>query len=219
VHRVFLVTALIALFKEMPKKLNELPVFMSKKDEQILSVIASRIKGLRAPAFTDWFNARKGCFPGAAPGAELSPQYETVLLDTRQLERAATELSLWERQGIRVMSILSEDYPPLLKQIYDPPLVLYYRGTLSSSFYSIPVLAMVGARQADSSAMQIAADFAQALTQRGNCIISGLAYGIDAAAHTGALRAKSGFPTIAVLGSGADIIYPQSHQRLAGCII
>ncbi|MEI7569795.1 MAG: DNA-processing protein DprA, partial [Alcaligenaceae bacterium] len=94
------------------------------------------------------------------------------------------------------------------------PLVLYARGALSR--LTQDALAIVGARNATADGLDHAQAFAQYLAQQGFAIVSGLAHGIDAAAHRGALKAGlEGGGTIAVLGTGADIIYPATHRSLA----
>lgn len=107
-----------------------------------------------------------------------------------------------------------EDYPKLLKEISDPPLVLYGHGLLSA--FSQPKLAMVGSRNPSITGRENAKHFAKELSALGITIVSGLALGIDAEAHHGCLVA--GGQTIAVLGTGIDCIYPRSHTKLAELI-
>ena len=109
-------------------------------------------------------------------------------------------------------------YPGLLRQTADAPMVLYAKGNLSR--LAQPALAIVGARNATPDGLENAKDFACALARRGWCVVSGLAQGIDAAAHRGALRAgEHGAGTIAVLGTGADVIYPRNHTDLSRNIL
>lgn len=117
--------------------------------------------------------------------------------------------------------ILTQDqtqYPALLRQIADAPIVLFAKGALSR--LEQPALAIVGARQATPDGLEYASDFANALARQGWCVMSGLAQGIDAAAHRGALQAgvKNG-GTIAVLGTGANVVYPRNHTELARRIL
>jgi len=105
----------------------------------------------------------------------------------------------------------SEHYPPLLKEIEDPPIVLYGIGQLS--VFSQPTLAMVGSRNPSITGIDNARHFAKELSQYKITIVSGLALGIDAQAHIGCLEA--GGLTIAVLGTGVDCIYPRRHLKLA----
>ena len=102
-------------------------------------------------------------------------------------------------------------YPPLLKEIPDPPLVLYARGQLSSLLQ--PTVAMVGSRKPSITGRETAWRFAFELAGHHVTVVSGLALGIDAAAHGGCLEA--GGRTIAVMGTGIDCIYPYRHRSLA----
>lgn len=113
--------------------------------------------------------------------------------------------------GIRVLFWPDEDYPPQLAQISDPPIALYVRGSLTQE--DRLALAIVGARKASAYGREVAQHFARKLAERGVTIVSGLAHGVDAAAHRGALEANG--RTLAVLGSGIDVIYPYDHRALA----
>ena len=109
------------------------------------------------------------------------------------------------------VAIIDPEYPPLLREIVDPPFALFHRGDLS--LLQQPMVAMVGSRRASSYGMNAAAHLAQQLVSAGVVIVSGLARGIDAASHQAALDASG--KTIAVLGTGLDLVYPRSHGRLA----
>ncbi len=125
-----------------------------------------------------------------------------------------------------VVGFFDADFPPLLKIIPDPPLVLYYRGAITL-LHNTSAIAVVGARRCTSGGRLLAQQMAKDLSLHGLTIVSGLALGIDGAAHRGALRAaelnasapaKPGL-TVAVLGSGLNHIYPQRHRQLAAEII
>jgi DNA processing protein len=103
------------------------------------------------------------------------------------------------------------DYPELLTQLRDPPETLYIKGNVDA--LHLPALAIVGSRNPTSGGARNAFEFSRHMAGCGFCIVSGLAQGIDAAAHRGALDAGS--PTIAFLGHGIDIVYPPSNQDLA----
>ena len=105
-------------------------------------------------------------------------------------------------------------YPPLLREVADAPVALFVRGDPGA--LSLPQLAIVGSRNATADGAETAYRFAAHLAARGFCITSGLAEGIDAAAHRGALSA--GGSTIAVCGTGLDRIYPAEHRELAARI-
>ena len=114
----------------------------------------------------------------------------------------------------RVMVLGDADYPPLLLHSADPPLLLYLQGR--AALLSARSVAIVGSRQASAQGLDNARAFARTLARNGWAIVSGLAAGIDAAAHEGALDvdAEGGAGTVAVLGTGLDRIYPRSHQAL-----
>ena len=106
-------------------------------------------------------------------------------------------------------------YPRLLEAIYDPPLILYARGSLKA--LEQHGIAVVGTRKPTIYGLQMAQGLASDLGSRGLCVISGLARGIDAAVHRGCI--EGGGMTIAVLGCGVDIIYPREHRQLAQKIL
>jgi DNA processing protein len=108
----------------------------------------------------------------------------------------------------------SKEYPALLREIPDPPKGIYVRGILSSDAFAIGI---VGTRRATPGGKTTAREFARALARAGIIIVSGLAFGIDAAAHEGCL--EGGGKTIAVLAGGLDKVYPESNTRLAEKIL
>lgn len=113
--------------------------------------------------------------------------------------------------GIHILLAGSPGYPELLDEIPDPPAVLYARGNLEALVS--PCVAIVGTRRPTVYGLLQAEEFGADFGERGLCVVSGLARGVDAAAHRGCLE-KEG-TTIAVLGSGIDIIYPREHRHLA----
>jgi DNA processing protein len=123
--------------------------------------------------------------------------------------------------GNHVLTLADEHYPPLLLEIADPPLLLYAKGRLELMHRES--LAIVGSRNASMQGVLHARQFAQTLSEAGLAIVSGLALGIDTAAHEGALAGAGA--TIAVIGTGADIVYPARNHALAhriadeGCIL
>ena len=125
------------------------------------------------------------------------------------------ELDQIEKQGITILTLNDELYPHILKTIYDPPPILYVKGEIQQK--DSLSLAIVGSRSASTYGKDIAQRLAQSLTRRGFTIVSGLARGIDTAAHKGAL--KAGGRTLAVFGSGIDVIYPRENKSLAEKII
>ena len=113
-----------------------------------------------------------------------------------------------------IVPLGADDYPELLARIDDPPPFLYVKG--DPAFLHLPALAIVGSRNPTSGGTRNAFEFARYLGSSGFCIVSGLAQGIDAAAHRGALDA--GAPTVAFLGHGIDIVYPARNRELAESI-
>lgn len=132
-----------------------------------------------------------------------------------QAEQVRNPLTVPARERVaalraRVITLGDETYPVLLKEIIDPPLALHFRGDLS--LLARPALAIVGSRRASPYGVNAAEHLARQIAGAGIVIVSGGARGIDAAAHHAALDA--GGSTIAVLGTGIDIVYPASNRRL-----
>ena len=124
---------------------------------------------------------------------------------------AEQDLAWMQRAGARLIAISDADFPPLLKQIPDPPLALFLRG--DARLLASPQLAMVGSRNPSVEGRRNAEEFAAYLSRCGLTITSGMALGIDAASHRGAL--KAGGPTLAVWGTGLDRPYPPRNLDLA----
>jgi DNA processing protein len=125
--------------------------------------------------------------------------------------RAAEAIARAGRAGIEMIAWSDAAYPPAIAAIVDPPPVLWLRGCLSA--LEPPAVAVVGSRAGSPYALAVAERLAADLTARGLVVVSGLARGVDSAAHRGALGAAG--TTIAVLGSGADVVYPGEHRPLA----
>ncbi len=119
------------------------------------------------------------------------------------------DLAASRKSGVEILTIKDAAYPPLLAQAPDAPVVLYKKGPLPFPQYAF---AIVGARKASFEGMALAENAGEALASAGVCVISGLARGIDAAAHRGALKGKG--KTIGVLGCGVDICYPSENKAL-----
>jgi DNA processing protein len=127
------------------------------------------------------------------------------------LKDAEKEMEAAAKCDCRLITYAGEEYPPLLRQIADPPLVLYVRGDVQ--VLSQHTVAMVGTRRPSTYGLQVARRLARDLAERRLVIASGMARGIDSAAHHGALEAKG--KTVAVQGRGMDGIYPAENKRLA----
>lgn len=126
------------------------------------------------------------------------------------IRRAEKELDLAKKMGVQVLTLDDPGYPTFLKRIGDPPLVLYVRGELG---VEEPCLGIVGSRKATPYGLNVTQFLSRDLAAAGLTIVSGLARGIDAQAHNASLQA--GGRTVAVLGSGIDVIYPSEHKQLA----
>jgi DNA processing protein len=137
------------------------------------------------------------------------------LASGRARRAAEAELAAATRQGLRIVGLDEPDYPSLLAQIYDPPPVLYVRGRLAGDDATRGV-AVVGSRAASPQGLALAQSLARELAGWGVSVVSGLARGVDSAAHRGALEA--GGRTLAVLGSALDRLYPRENERLAASI-
>ncbi len=157
--------------------------------------------GLRELAQSDTGALRK---LGLSQQAIDALQHPDTAAITRDLE--------WQdKPGNRIMTCHDPDYPVLLLQTETPPPLLYIHG--NAEILSEPLLAMVGSRNPTAAGTRTATDFARHLSAAGLVISSGLALGIDAASHQGALDADA--PTIAVMGTGLDRVYPARHRDLA----
>ena len=147
--------------------------------------------------------------------ADLVPEGGRAgLRSGRAAERADLESAAAARLGITLVALPDPRYPDLLRRIYDPPPVLYVRGVLAED--EAATVAVVGARAATAAGLALARSMARDLAAWGATVVSGLARGIDTAAHEGALDASG--RTVAVLGCGLDRTYPPENERLAGRI-
>ncbi|MBC7812917.1 MAG: DNA-protecting protein DprA [Burkholderiales bacterium] len=132
----------------------------------------------------------------------------------RQIDLDA-QMARVEKAGARLMTLADDDYPPLLRQVPDAPTVLYVRGTITPP--DELALAIVGTRKATNYGYQAAYRLAEQLARRGITVISGLAQGIDTAAHRGAI--DGGGRTFAILGCGVDVAYPRENETLMRSVI
>ena len=157
-----------------------------------------------------------------APAPDLQPVLGSKL--TAKFVQFRKEFNLDERlkeieaKGIRVITQEDDFYSPLLKEISDPPICLYVKGNLENFQFDKDIFfAVVGTRKPTSYGKQTAKRLAYELAAQGVIIVSGLAFGIDAVSHLGALDA--GGKTVAVLGCGVDIIYPKENKNIYGRIL
>jgi DNA processing protein len=149
----------------------------------------------------------------AVPGVGPKIAQSIREIDIGSVERA---LSRWQQTGIRVITFHDPEYPPKLRALEDCPPTLFVRGQSWSPIERS--VALVGRRHPSEDARKIAQNLSSHLADNGYVIVSGLAYGIDAAAHMGALAVPGGC-TLAVVGSGVLSIYPPDHDTLAKAVM
>lgn len=135
-----------------------------------------------------------------------------AFLENRDKIDLESEIEKVAKNNIKVFTLEDEEYPGNLKNIYDPPPVIYVKGNILKA--DLKAIAIVGTRRASRYGLEFAGKLAAELASAGITVISGLALGIDTSAHKGALSA--GGRTIAVLGCGVDIVYPPQNRGLAG---
>jgi DNA processing protein len=125
--------------------------------------------------------------------------------------KVSAAMAWLEADENHLLTLADEDYPRRLLEIADPPCVLFLKGR--RALLGAPALAVVGSRNATAGGIALAEAFSEALSQAGLTIVSGLALGIDAAAHRGGLRGKAS--SIAVVGTGLDLVYPAKNRAIA----
>ena len=128
-----------------------------------------------------------------------------------ELKGINADLEMYSEKGIKVWTIFDDGYPELLRYLSDPPFVLYTKGNfpLDNKTY----IAMVGTTKASAESLELAVNYAIRFSAKGAVIVSGLARGIDTAAHLGAIKSEG--PSYAVLGCGFDNIYPEENETLS----
>ncbi len=146
----------------------------------------------------------------------LPPEAVDTIIARDLLPRAEAEIFSVKKLGGEILLLDDGIYPSLLREIYDPPIVLYVKGAWSDCL-DRPCIGVVGSRRCSTYGQNAAIMLARDLAQRGITVVSGFARGIDAAAHRGALEA--GGRTVAVLGTGIDEVYPRDHKKLVGEIL
>ena len=147
-------------------------------------------------------------------GAGLSASVARSIEAGSAMEDALEQQRLMRATGTTILTYYDDRYPALLKQIYDPPVLLFARGDLG--LLETPGVAIVGTRRPSPYGSSVAERFARELSEAGLLIVSGMARGIDTAAHKACLAAEG--KTVAVLGCGADVIYPAENKNLAAQI-
>ncbi|HWP42427.1 MAG TPA: DNA-processing protein DprA [Blastocatellia bacterium] len=193
-----------------------------KADELIDWIALSFVTGVgsrTAATLIDRLGSPSACFEAASATLEslgLKPVAIEMIRSAEPRLQAERELKGLEKLGGQALVLSDARYPALLKETYDPPIVLYYKGDLEGSFRQPPI-AIVGSRHCSTYGRNVAETLARELGERGVTIISGLARGIDSAAHRGAI--SGGGLTVGVMGTGLDMIYPKENSKLAEKII
>ena len=180
------------------------------------AVALSALPGISRPRAAAAFKALSDqCDGGPAPledvVAACRPDGDIAAIAGEGLRIAEELLAAASNRGIVAVPIWLPAYPALLRTIVDPPPVLWVRGDVEA--LATRAVAIVGSRAATAYALEVATRLARELAQRRVTVVSGLARGADAAAHLGCL--DGGGKTIAVLGSGPDVVYPAEHRDLA----
>jgi DNA processing protein len=147
----------------------------------------------------------------ALEGLRLPAQAAQFLFDGKGRRAAEEEWARVVAQGANILTYGCREYPERLKEIYDPPPVLWVRGPIS--LLNLPSIAIVGTRHPSPYGSGVAEMLARDLAARRLLVVSGMARGIDTCAHKGALQAR--MPTVAVWGTGIDVIYPKENKKLA----
>jgi DNA processing protein len=180
--------------------------------------LVSELGARRIRLLYDHFASAKAAFTAAKSDLSCSglpARAVAVLLAEREKIDPDVEWTNLLEHGYSVTTLADQHYPGLLRQIYDPPALLFYRGDLS--VLDAPCVAIVGSRKATAYGRTAAARLAADLAHAGVVVISGMARGIDTCAHQGAL--ESGGKSAAVLGCGLDICYPPENLRLREKIV
>lgn len=144
------------------------------------------------------------------------------VLEDKNLALYQEALETCDKQGIGIVTWEDEEYPNRLRNIFDPPLLFYYKGTLPE-FDSLPTIGIVGTRKPSAYGLTVARRLGAEIGRCGGLVVSGMAQGVDGAAMSGALTA--GCSTVGVLGCGVDIVYPRANRELFagvekyGCIL
>ncbi|MHB8108544.1 MAG: DNA-processing protein DprA [Syntrophorhabdaceae bacterium] len=179
-------------------------------DEKRAFMALSRLKGINRRAKRQIADLYPDISRILTPGSpDVNPQMAGIAARFHDWKGIDRHLKLCEELGVRIVTIRDNDYPPLLRQIPDAPLVLYVRG----AFRPGPgMISIVGSRKASAEGMNLAGKIAETLSFAGITVISGLARGIDTAAHERALTGQG--KTVAVLGCGIDVCYPPENKPL-----
>lgn len=191
-------------------------------EEHLLTLTLTRIRGLSQPmalVLYKEFGSAKDVFDLLHQKENLPPLLSPKLVSILRngydeaLKRAQEEVAFCEKGKIRILALNDEDYPARLKEIQDPPLVLFYLG--NANLNAPRAISIVGTRRISEYGKSICHDFLPELKQRNpdTLVVSGLAYGVDIHVHRACL--ESDLPTVGILAHGLDMIYPSLHRTTA----
>ncbi|MDD4190134.1 MAG: DNA-processing protein DprA [Mangrovibacterium sp.] len=202
---------------------------MDTSDDLCFRIALSLVPGVgfvTAKNLLAWFGSARAIFKAKEQTLMKVPGVGSVLagniVHQQVLSRAEAEVGFIRRHRIRTFFYQDEDYPSRLRQCEDAPLILFAKGEVNP--FSGKMVAIVGTRKATEHGRRFCDELVEGMARHGDyCVISGLAYGIDVAAHKACL--KHGVKTIGVLGHGLDQIYPSLHRPVAekmlknGCLV
>jgi len=189
---------------------------MAERDDALEWVALSLIPGLGAESFRRLlaqFGTPDRIFSSSlsALSGVVERPVASAIAEGPRLERLATTAQWLAQEGNHILTLADTDYPPALLETADPPPLLYVKGRME--LLCQPGLAIVGSRNATAQGKKDAESFGKSFSDAGLCVISGMALGIDAAAHQGGLAGAGS--SIAVVGTGLDIVYPAANRNLA----
>lgn len=193
-------------------------IYMNEKSYWLGFSMMQGIGPLKFKKLVDRFGSAKNSWK--APSSDLKQILGEKLTSKFEKHRKDFLFDNYQNRikklGVSFVTLNDKDYPPLLKQIINPPFVLYYKGS-KEALNSSPTIAVVGSRRTTNYGREVTWNFVQDLVAAGFTVVSGLAIGVDAVSHTGALDGKG--KTIAVLGCGVDCCTPLENQKLYNRIL
>lgn len=199
-------------------ELAEKPITYTITDEKIYQVALSMVPhvgGAIAKQLINYCGSASDIFRSKNHFLQRIPGVGSKIIQSIKksdvLEKAHQEVEACQRKGIQILSYTDPNFPLRLKQIYDVPTIVYYRGTADLDHTRI--ISIVGTRKATPYGRKVVEELMTILASYNVLIVSGLAYGIDICAHRFAL--SCGLPTIGVIASGMDIVYPAIHKKEA----
>lgn len=192
---------------------------MTSREAYIALNMVDGVGPIRVRALLDRFNEPQAILSATKADlmqvAGVGEEVARSIISWREKVDLDGELARIEKAAVQVVTRDDADYPKNLREVYDPPIILYVKGTLSER--DALAIAVVGSRRTTLYGQDMARKLAYQLGRVGVTVVSGLARGIDTAAHTGTLQAKG--RTVAVIGCGIDIVYPAENEKLANEII